>query len=56
MLENEINEQLIFRVLNSLSGDVKQKVLPETDSDEKLACKFAQFFNDKIESIRDMIQ
>ena len=48
--------QVLFRVLNSLSGDVKQKLLPETDSDEKLACKFAQFFNDKIESIRDMIQ
>ena len=45
----------LYALINNLNNNTKNNPLPKSQSDERLANKFAQYFISKIKSIRDML-
>ena len=45
----------LYTLINNLTNNTKDNLLPKSQSDEGLANEFAQYFMSKIKSIRDML-
>ena len=49
------NPKDLFNIVNSLSGEKNEKILPESINPQELPDKFAQYFENKIQMIRESL-
>ena len=54
--ENKNNENSLNRIINKLTGKNVEQVLPKHGSEEDIARKICNFFNEKVVNIRNKIR
>ena len=45
------NPKKLYKLINHLTGNITQNRLPDSNSDNELANRFAKYFTDKIDKI-----